>query len=215
MQSRQQVLDYIARNRLVTVVEISHALNMTKNNVKHHLKILQENGIVEATGHLPGRGRGRPANMYALSNQTKAHSLDRLAKALFVELKKLSTPERQSDVLNDIARTLILQVDEIEASTSKDTSHITQRLLQAMDQLNQLKYQARWEARADGAHIFFYHCPFAAILSEFPELCQIDKYMLQNLLNTNVDQIAKLFPDTRGIPHCIFRLIKATKVSKP
>ena len=215
MQSRQQVLDYIARNRMVTVGEISHALNMTENNVKHHLKILQENGIVEEMGHLPPRGRGRPANIYALSNQTKAHSLDHLAQALFAEIKKLSTPERQPDILNDIAKALIRQLDETDGPALKDTSHLTQRLIQAMDHLNQLRYQARWEARSTGAHIIFYHCPFASILTEFPELCHIDKFMLQNLLDINLEQIAKLAPDTRGVPHCIFRLIKPIKVSNP
>jgi len=206
MQSRQQILDYISRNRVVTVIEISHALHMTENNAKHHLKILQEQGIIEATGKLPVKGRGRPAKLYALSNLSQSHNLDRLSRVLFAKVKQLSTPEEQLEILNDLAKMLIQQLEETQNPLLKKKSHLTQRLYQAMIYLNQLKFQARWEAHSDGAHIIFDHCPYLAILSEHPELCQIDQLMLHNLLDINIEQAAKLAPDIRGVTHCIFRL---------
>ena len=80
------------------------------------------------------------------------------------------------------------------------------RLTQAVDRLNELHYQARWEAGPDGAHIILGHCPYAAIIAAYSELCRMDAYLLEQRCGSPVEQTARLQPSAKGYPFCIFRV---------
>ena len=82
--------------------------------------------------------------------------------------------------------------------------HLTQRLYEAVSQLNALGYAARWEARVDAPRIILGYCPYASILEDHPQLCLVDEYLLETLLQAPVKQVAKLAHDTRGAPYCMF-----------
>jgi len=80
------------------------------------------------------------------------------------------------------------------------------RLNQTIRRLDEMNYQARWEASSQGPRVILGHCPYAAILAENPELCQMDAVFLSSQLGQAVDQVAKLERGPQGIPHCIFAL---------
>jgi len=84
------------------------------------------------------------------------------------------------------------------------TKNLTQRLTQAVQHLNQLNYQARWEAHADGPRLILGHCPYAAIIDRHPELCRIDSHLLEQLLGQPVTQNAKLMTSPQGSRYCLF-----------
>ncbi len=69
-----------------------------------------------------------------------------------------------------------------------------------------MNYNARWEAHAEAPQVLLGHCPYRAIIQEHPELCKMDKYLLESLLDQQVDQIAKLEKDNQGIKWCVFAL---------
>jgi predicted ArsR family transcriptional regulator len=83
---------------------------------------------------------------------------------------------------------------------------LPRRLSLAVDRLNELHYQARWEAGIDGARIILAHCPYAAIIAAYPELCTMDAYLLEQRSGLPVEQIAKLQPSVKGYPFCVFRV---------
>jgi predicted ArsR family transcriptional regulator len=89
------------------------------------------------------------------------------------------------------------------------TLHITRRLALTIERLNALHYQARWEAHAQGPRVILEHCPYAAILAKHSELCQMDGFLLQDLLGTNVEQSARLELNARGLPFCMFMVGKS------
>jgi predicted ArsR family transcriptional regulator len=60
--------------------------------------------------------------------------------------------------------------------------------------LNQLHYQARWEAGAEGPRIILGQCPYAAVIGNHPELCRMDMSLLEGMLDTQVEQRVKLGP---------------------
>jgi len=70
--------------------------------------------------------------------------------------------------------------------------------------LNEMNYQSRWEASPDGPRVILSHCPYASVLAENPELCQMDAVFLSSQLGHSVEQIAKLERGPQGIPNCIF-----------
>ena len=176
---------------------MSHALHLTAADIRHHLAILEMEGIVEITGQRSSVGRGRPSSLYQLTRQALSNNLDGLSSALIEETIQSLPETEQLALYSRLARRLI------EKNYSPDR-HASQRFLQAIQQLNQMNYQARWEAHSAAPRVIFSHCPYAAILPEHPELCQVDVEMLGILLDSPVVHSARLQPNPLGIPECIF-----------
>jgi predicted ArsR family transcriptional regulator len=107
-------------------------------------------------------------------------------------------PEQKAEFL----RTLALRLGGEPTSAR----HITQRLAAAVRRLNDLEYQARWEAHALAPRVILGNCPYAAIIEGHPELCQMDAYLLENQLGQAVSQTAKLERNPQGLPVCVFAL---------
>ena len=84
------------------------------------------------------------------------------------------------------------------------------RLSTLVDALAAMYYEPRWEARAAGPQIILGRCPFAEIIARHPELCLMDAYLLQKGLSTGVRQLAKLEPNERGLPVCVFGVLQST-----
>jgi predicted ArsR family transcriptional regulator len=80
------------------------------------------------------------------------------------------------------------------------------RLVSVVERLNGMHYQSRWEAGAEGPRIVLGHCPYAAVISKHPELCQMDAGLLTKLLGGDVRQTAKLEIGAGGLPYCVFVL---------
>ena len=83
---------------------------------------------------------------------------------------------------------------------------IMKRLTRSVDRLNELHYTAHWEARAGGPRLFLGNCPYASIISDHPELCQMDRLFLASTLVAEVTQISKLKISEKGLPFCVFQI---------
>ena len=70
-----------------------------------------------------------------------------------------------------------------------------------LDQLESLLRQ-----HAQGPRVIFQHCPYAAIVAQHPEVCDMDRYLLRNMLELPAQQVAKLEMTASGIPQCVFKL---------
>lgn len=197
--TRQQILTYLQQQRMATAIQLSHALQVTSANIRHHLSILQEQGLVEVIGQAPGHGRGRPAQLFSLTPAALADNLENLVRGLLQALLAQSTEAQQAQKLEQLAS---LMVPAAQASPT----NLRTRLENAVAQLNQQAYQARWEAHASGPRLILGHCPYATILDDHPELCRLDAALLARLLGQPVQQIARLEHGPQGMPHCIFRL---------
>ena len=192
--TRQQIIEYLQVNRNATAAEISRALMLTSANIRHHLRILIKNGMVEAVGKEPVRGRGRPLNVFGLTEKARSNNLDGLASALLN-----SIINNQTEIKFYLSQAADHLIGAIERSSNVHT-----RLNSAVEKLNHLKYQSSWEASPDGPKIFFRNCPYSTILPDHPELCYLDELILTDLLNLPVVQRAKLKMSPDGSPHCVF-----------
>jgi len=205
--ARQILYEDICLHRAVTARELSERLRMTEANARHHLKILQEQGLIEVVGELPaaGKRRGRPRRLYGPSRQ-QHRSLVGLLHAFWQELSLRLTPEETERFLQAVAQRLA-GPDWRPAATS--AGNLTPHLVAVTHKLNELHYQARWEARRDGPWIIMSNCPYADLPQQYAEFCRLDFYLLQTLTRMEPAQISRLKPDYRGLPHCVFQLTAA------
>ena len=192
--TRQQIIEYLPTNRVATSIEMSRALQVTAANIRHHLQILKSAGLVEEVGSETGRSRGRPTLLYSLTENALKHNLDGLSSALLKAL--LANSPNISESLNRIAVEL--------SGDFQLAANMHPRLNQAVERLNELQYQAAWEASPNGPRLIFRNCPYALILNEHPELCHLDAELLAVLLERPYRQTVKLERLPEGAPHCSF-----------
>ena len=200
--TRQRLLDILKSRPNTTAAELSRALKLTQADVRHHLSNMVDEGLVVATGYQRGGRRGRPARKFSLAAAALKDNFDLLSSALLaVSLQNISSPDRMV-FLRDVAAQLV--------GKHASGGPLAQRLVGAVVRLNELGYQARWEAHADAPRLILEHCPFASLLPQHPELCQLDACLLEILLKEPVAQIESLAHEDGG--HCIF-LVGKTDVA--
>jgi predicted ArsR family transcriptional regulator len=196
--TRQHLLDILKNKPNCTAAELSRAMQLTKADVRHHLSNMVAEGLIVVTGHLHSGRRGRPARQFSIAAE-QDHNFDLLSSALLaVSLQNLS-PSGQSAYFKRVAAQL--------GGENIPDGPLAQRLAGTVEKLNELGYQARWEAHADAPRLILESCPFTPLLSEYPELSQLDEFLLEFLLRQPVAQIESPTPGADG--HCIFLVGKS------
>ncbi len=202
--ARQKILNFILEQQSTTVDELSKVFRVTPANIRHHLSILIGQGSVKIIGLKQASFRGRPAQIYSCTQQSDQNNLDQLSDVLFTNLlENLSQCETDS-TLKNIASQL---VDKFPI----DAINPTRRLYSSIRILNHMNYQAHWEAHVENPRIMLGHCPYGAILEHHPEMCQMDGYILEALLDAPVKQVEKLTVNPKGLHQCVF-LLKRTSI---
>ena len=197
--ARQRVLNYLKNQRSASAAQIGRGLNMSAANVRHHLSIMLADGRITLIGEKRRGGRGRPVKSYGLSEKSLGDNFALLSDAILGELLNGLSPVKRDGMLNAIAKTLAVQFEANNLNIP-----VTKRLAIIVDKLNELHYQARWEAGPQGPRILFAHCPYAAIIEKHPELCRMDEILVGNLMNAKACQLAKIGQQPIGSPYCVF-----------
>src|SRR5512139_3510332 len=108
--SRQRVFEYIRAQRVVTAVDVSRALQMTGANARHHLGVLESEGLISQVGTRPGRGKGRPQKLFGIAEPILGNNLDQLARAMLdLYVQNLEEVER-AKVFSQLAERLFTNV---------------------------------------------------------------------------------------------------------
>ena len=182
--ARHKVLAYLKKNRAVSAREIARALKMSAPNVRHHLGVLVSDGRAEIPSARNREGKGRPEKLYSLSRAALGDNLGRLADILLTEAGSKVKMEAVGRRLAD--------------QTDLSNIPVARRLGLVLEKINGMNYMAHWEAGSEGPRVILGMCPYAAIIERHPELCQMDRALLRELLGQEVEQRTKLSPT------CIF-----------
>jgi len=201
LQTRQRIVHILEQRETASARELSRLLKVTPSNIRHHISVLIEQGSVKIVGYKENLSRGRPSAVYSLVQPTLRDNLDTLSRVLLQRLQEDPSPSSQEDVLRWLAQRMADIFPKI-------VHNPTQRLYSAIQTLNQLNYHAKWEAHADSPRIMFGHCPYAAILDDHPEMCQVDAYLVECLTGDPSKLIAKRALTLDGHRQCVFRISK-------
>ena len=186
LSTRQKILDYLRKNRDASARELARTLRLTEANVRHHLRHLAADGrVTELSAR--AEGRGRPEKVFALSAALAGDNLSGLAEALLTVQPSGWKIESLADLILD----------------AKQFSNLplARRLALLVEKLNELHYQSRWEAGAEGPRVLLGRCPYAAVIEKHPELCRMDASMLGKALGREVNQLGRI---EKGLGVCVF-----------
>lgn len=189
--SRQRILAHLKKTRSASAREIARALKLSAPNVRHHLSVLCSDARVELTSVKNRDGRGRPEKMYSLAQSIQGDNLPALAHAL------LGTANSKLD-LEAVARAML---DESQFANQP----MNKRLVLLIEKINEMNYQAHWEAGAGGPRIVFARCPYARVIDGHPEICRMDEILLEHALGRSVVKAKKLEPAIKGTCPYIFQ----------
>lgn len=199
-KTRQKILDYLDRHRQANALDLSRALGLTPANIRHHLKELVERGLIQRVGTGKTGGRGRPAHIYRVTYHNAPEALMRLVELLWTELIS-NVPARQHN-----ARLLQLAAS-LTANTPASQGSLPQRLVQTIQKLQSLGFQAHWEAHAEAPIIVLDRCPFSDLQPRCPEICRLDALVLSQILGASVEQLSVRQWGERGPTGCTFSVL--------
>lgn len=200
--TRHRYLALLRKMNSATADEFARALHVTPANARYHLAGLQTDGLVEVIEKRPGKGRGRPVKIYGLSRSVRGDNLPNLLDAILLDWLSLIDSDDLEDALKRVAQSMV------KASQFTVPGNFARKLAIAMEQLNKMRYDARWEAHASGPHIIFESCPYSSVISQHPEICKFDAKLLEQYLGTGIEQRLKLDKMNKSIPICLFAIVE-------
>ena len=190
--ARQKVLAHLKKTRSASAREIARALDMSTPNVRHHLGVLVSDGRVEVNAVYQHGGRGRPEKVYSLSQAALGDNLSVLAGALLDEKINLEA----------IGERIALSQGLVGLANQP----MPKRLSALVDKLNEMHYQARWEAGAEGPRVILGRCPYAKVIDAHPELCKMELALLEKAIGRPVLQSARSEVIGHGLCPFIFKV---------
>ena len=182
---RGQILLDLKRAQPLTAKDLASRLGLSLNAVRHHLKELEAESLVEYDRE--HRGVGAPAFAYRLS--AAGHDLfpRRYQETLTLILDQVAEREGRAAavaMLEAHLGTLAARMKaELEGATPEQRMEIVTRM-RAVD-----GYMAEWHAAGPGqATLREHNCAIHAIAERFPEICAAERRFLEELLGATVER---------------------------
>jgi predicted ArsR family transcriptional regulator len=182
---RQQIIEILKRNGSATVDELSESLDISSVTVRHHLNVLQSEGLIGEPVVTHRATAGRPQHRYALSgtaNKVFPKNYNGLARELLDEIKSRHDAHEISLIFENMGRRLAAESPPPVAGET-----VAQRMNRVADFLNKKGYLAQWEKSDDGISLHTCNCPYGDLVEKHPELCAMDTSLIASLTGTTPD----------------------------
>ncbi len=187
--TRRRVARIILRDGPSTATQLAELLGLTPAAVRRHLAGLAEAGHLSTRAErvYGARGRGRPANVYVLTDtgrRTFAHSYDDLAILALDYLARVVGPDALADIAEEALAPVVARFAELD-----DQPDAGARLVEAF---NDSGYAASLLPLESGHQLCQHHCPIAHVARAHPELCIAETRIIARLLDTHVQRLATI-----------------------
>ena len=200
---RQQIIEYLKENEQATVDELAAFVNLTPMAVRYHLNVLQKDNLIAASTVRQLAGRGRPQQMYALTNAADElfpEDYYSLTGYLLDELQLQLGETGIEAIFNSIANRLAQEAPPLKANQT-----VEERLSQLKIFLEGKGFVVDWESARNTYRLHAYSCPYRQVAKEHGYVCLLDQRIIGSMLNTNPIRVACL---TSGDSHCIYEISK-------
>lgn len=181
---RGMILTELKRAHRLTAKELAGKLDISLNAVRHHLKELEADSLVEYERQ--HRGVGAPAFAYRLSMTGQALFPRRYETTLTELLDYVVSREGRASavaVLEARYQTLALRLQNQLAGATP-----TERMAAVAQLLSDEGYMAEGVASAGTGTLIEHNCAIQAVAERFPEICAAEARFLAAVLGAEVDR---------------------------
>jgi len=194
-ETQVQILGLLRRSRQ-SITSLASALGLTDNAVRMHIAALHRDGIVDHVGTERDTG-GKPARLYGLTPEGE----ELFPKAYALVLGKL---------VEEIVRThgraraveLLRTVGAQAAAAAPRGANPKRRMQAAAQAFRDLGADAEVERAGKRWRLQAYGCPLSAVTAGHPELCELGKALVQEVVGEPVTECCQ-----RGDhPRCAFEI---------
>jgi predicted ArsR family transcriptional regulator len=181
--TRQQILEILKERDDATIDEIVEALrerigNVTAVTVRHHLEILRGDGLVATPSVRRRSTPGRPQYIYTLTERAVdcfPNNYQGLTSSLLGQMKDQLTNNRLTKILDGVAT-------EMAGQAMVPNAPLEVRLDHVVTFLKGNGYDAFWKRNGRTFELCVTNCPYAQVAADNPELCAMDKKLLDRLV---------------------------------
>ncbi|MCL8024444.1 helix-turn-helix transcriptional regulator [Nocardioides bruguierae] len=194
--TRRRVASTLLARGPQTAAALASELGLTPAAVRRHLEALQADGAVEPREPrtVGSRGRGRPAKVFALTEQGRegfASGYDDLA----VQALRFLAETGGDDAVRAFAEQRVSFIEDNFEDTMTEHPEATPAEVLALV-LSQQGYAASVRdvpaPAATGEQLCQQHCPVSHVAHEFPQLCEAETAAISRVLERHVLRLATI-----------------------
>ena len=194
-ETQARLLGLLRRSRQ-SIAGLARALRLTDNAVRMHIAALRRDGIVEDVGTQRDTG-GKPARLYGLTREGE----ELFPKAYALVLGKLVEAIVRTEG-RERAIELLRAVGTEAAARAPDATNRGERIEAAAGAFRELGADVELEQTPDGWRLHGYGCPLSAVTSGHPEMCELGKALVEEVVGAAVTERCQ-----RGDhPRCAFEI---------
>ena len=197
---RKQILEILKETNGATVADLAAQLDMAPVSVRHHLDILQADGLICVERVARKGSVGRPQQIYALTAEANSYfpnNYASLAEHLVRQIKELVPPEQVEVAFQSMAVEIAAEMNRELDSTEENDFTLEEQLERVTGFLNDRGYFARWNLasldddgdKRDGYLLHKHNCPYSDVSTEHSELCLMDQALINALLGQPCERI--------------------------
>jgi predicted ArsR family transcriptional regulator len=184
-ETRRHILEILRQQGECTVEDLVKALSqrlartITPVTTRHHLDILQAEGLLEAPQPRRRNAPGRPQYVYRLTPKAADYFPNNyagFADSLLTHVKAHLPPSEINVILQEMAQ------EQAAAAHIPSALPFTERLDVVVKYLSEQGYQAYWELAEGGWILATSNCPYERLIGRHEDLCQFDLRLVASLL---------------------------------
>jgi predicted ArsR family transcriptional regulator len=190
-QPQQDIVKLLRRHGSLTVEDLSRALGVTSVAVRHHLDVLEAEGLLcsEIERRIPSpeaaNRRGRPRRLFQLTEAADDLFPKNYSGLVQVILEHLET-SGGSESVEEVFRARRLGI-EADLRKRLEGEALAKRVAAVAELQDRSGYMADWEAREDGSFILREHnCAICKVARRFPQVCSNELQLIQNITEADV-----------------------------
>lgn len=186
--SRQdQILQLLLDTRSsMGIDEIARHLGISRNTVKQHLVVLENEQLIKKDALKSTRGR--PSQSYALTERGINHFPKQYAWFCNLLLTELKTEMKEEAFKQFMWRLGVKLAKTLKPKFNNKTPE--ERIDILVDIMRTLGYQASQDAQSVEPVIQASNCVYHDLVQQCPELCQFDRALISTLLDKPIEQTA-------------------------
>ena len=172
----------------LTAADLAERLGVSLNAVRHHLRELESEQLVEYDRER--RGVGAPAFAYRLTERGEALFPRRYEGTLLQLLEQLERRDGREAAVSMLESQFDTIAERLEPALAGASPQ--NRLELVTRTMANEGFMTEWRQTPDTTDVVSHNCALLAVAERFPELCEAERRFLTRALDASVDRVSHI-----------------------